>query len=100
MTQSAPSDESTVISPACAKLSGFGMPAASSIISRTESSLSHRTRTISALSGGPIGLKLQLPREGAILCRRRRVLDSTGRLVQLQTLYYRAERFVCQIDLN
>ena len=55
---------------------------------------------ISALSGGPIGLKLQLPREGAILCRRRRVLDSTGRLVQLQTLYYRAERFVCQIDLN
>ena len=32
--------------------------------------------------------------------RRRRVLDSTGRLVQLQTLYYRAERFVCQIDLN
>ncbi len=55
---------------------------------------------ISALSGGPIGLKLQLPREGAILCRRRRVLDSTGRLVQLQTLYYRGERFVCQIDLN
>ena len=55
---------------------------------------------ISALSGGPVGLRLQLPREGAILCRRRRVLDSTGRLVQLQTIYYRAERFVCQIDLD
>ena len=43
--------------------------------------------------------KLSLPRDVPVLYRKRRVLDGNGNLIELAFAFYRADRFVYQIDI-
>ena len=51
------------------------------------------------MANGEIAQQLKIGRDVPVLYRKRRVVDEYGSLVELAYAYYRADRFVYQIDL-